>query len=250
MYGYIYKTTNLVNNKIYIGQKKANSFLSNKYLGSGTLFLRAVNSYGKDNFICELVEECNSASELNEREIYWINFYNSTDTSIGYNLTLGGEGIRGYSMSDETKEKISNSLKGKFAGENNPMYGSKGGFYGKHHSKETKEKMRLASLGKPKSDLHRKNISISKSGNNHPNFGKELREETKKKMSLKAKLSWEDKTKRDNRLNSHYKRKVLNIDTGESFDSIKSATEKYGGNIGGCCRGIRKTACGYHWKFI
>lgn len=46
MYGYIYKTTNLLNGKIYVGQHKAEKFEPDKYLGSGTIFLEALQKYG------------------------------------------------------------------------------------------------------------------------------------------------------------------------------------------------------------
>ena len=51
MYGYIYKTTNLVNGKIYIGQHKAEKFEHNAYKGSGSYFLEAYKTFGKQNFL-------------------------------------------------------------------------------------------------------------------------------------------------------------------------------------------------------
>lgn len=60
MYGYIYKTTNLVNNKIYIGQKHSDKFLGNRYLGSGKRLREAVDKYGKECFTVELLEEVDS----------------------------------------------------------------------------------------------------------------------------------------------------------------------------------------------
>lgn len=65
MYGYIYKTTNLINNKIYIGKHKSNLFDIN-YYGSGKIIRRALNKYGKDSFKLELLEECGSLEELSE----------------------------------------------------------------------------------------------------------------------------------------------------------------------------------------
>ena len=70
MYGYIYKTTNIVNGKIYIGQKKSKIFLSNKYLGSGKRLHEAIQKYGKDNFKVELIEEIFDENLMDEREIY------------------------------------------------------------------------------------------------------------------------------------------------------------------------------------
>ena len=79
----IYKTTNLVNGKIYIGQDKNNN---PNYYGSGKLLKLAIKKYGKKNFKKEILEECTSIDELNEREIYWIGFFKSNDRYTGYNI--------------------------------------------------------------------------------------------------------------------------------------------------------------------
>jgi group I intron endonuclease len=112
--GFIYKITNKINNKIYIGQtrlsleerwkahiKKAQQY-PNRYLYD------AMNHYGYENFIIEKIEECLN-DELDLREQYWISFYNSTDPDIGYNLTNGGGGGNTWSLNqhkDITSEKI------------------------------------------------------------------------------------------------------------------------------------------------
>ena len=70
MYGYIYKTTNLINGKIYVGQKKSIKFLGNKYLGSGKLLKKAVLKYGLDAFTVELLEVCDTKEQLNRQERY------------------------------------------------------------------------------------------------------------------------------------------------------------------------------------
>lgn len=77
MFGYIYKTTDLSNSKIYVGKHKATCFTS-KYYGSG-LVIRRIIKYCKDNNldICsrlsvELIDTANSLEELNEKERYWI----------------------------------------------------------------------------------------------------------------------------------------------------------------------------------
>ena len=90
MYGYIYLTTNLVNGKIYIGQHIAQEFEPNKYIGSGILLKKAIKKYGKDNFKNELLCECLSQSELDEKEIYFISKFDSQNPEIGYNLCAGG----------------------------------------------------------------------------------------------------------------------------------------------------------------
>lgn len=132
-YGYIYKVTNIINNKIYIGQVYNKTIYdrfnrhcdsassdSNSYLG------RAIHKYGKENFIVECIEECFSVQELNEREKYWIKYYNSTDRKIGYNLTAGGEGGNTYLCKSEEemaeiKAKISKANTGRNNGKSNQL---------------------------------------------------------------------------------------------------------------------------------
>lgn len=101
MYGFIYITTNHINGKRYIGQKKYDKEGAWKnYLGSGIHLKRAIKKYGKDNFSKEIVEECDSKEKLDEREIYWISFYNAVDSDNFYNIASGGDGgntIAGYS---------------------------------------------------------------------------------------------------------------------------------------------------------
>ena len=91
MYYLIYKITNKVNNKIYIEKHKTED-INDDYMGSGILLKRAQNLYGKKNFIKEILCECSSFEELNEKEIEYIKKYNSTDKDIGYNISKGGDG--------------------------------------------------------------------------------------------------------------------------------------------------------------
>jgi group I intron endonuclease len=111
---FIYKTENLINNKIYIGKSKYNN---PTYLGSGLRITGAIKKYGKENFAKEILEECNE-SIVSEREIFWITHYNSTDDITGYNISRGGEGGAHYweTLSEEERaehnRKISESRKG------------------------------------------------------------------------------------------------------------------------------------------
>lgn len=110
VYGYIYRTICKVNGKRYIGQKKSPSFLGNKYLGSGTLLTRAISKYGEDNFEVELIEFCESKELLDEREAYWIDYYNSVKSDEFYNLRSGGM-QPGFSPS--VKSHLSNMAQGR-----------------------------------------------------------------------------------------------------------------------------------------
>lgn len=85
MFGYIYKTTDLLNGKIYIGQHSKNSF-DKYYIGSGRKLLLRLKEIGRKNFKTEILEWCETQQELIDRETYWIKHYNSTDPNIGYNV--------------------------------------------------------------------------------------------------------------------------------------------------------------------
>lgn len=89
MYGYIYKTTNILNNKIYIGKKKGD--FDKKYLGSGKYLWNAINKNGKDVFTVEVIEFTNSENEQCLREKYWIKYYRDLNVPM-YNIADGGEG--------------------------------------------------------------------------------------------------------------------------------------------------------------
>lgn len=109
MLGYIYKITNLINGKIYIGQHKKNdnslSELDTTYWASGVKINNAFKKYGYENFTREILCWCDSSEELNNKEIFFIDSYNATDNSIGYNIAAGGNQggnlVKGYS-----KEKL------------------------------------------------------------------------------------------------------------------------------------------------
>jgi group I intron endonuclease len=83
----IYKTTNLVNGKIYIGKDKNNN---PSYLGSGKILKLAIKKYGKENFTKETIEECLTEEIWLLREKYWIKHFDSIKT--GYNIAEGGQG--------------------------------------------------------------------------------------------------------------------------------------------------------------
>lgn len=95
--GFIYKITNTVNGKIYIGQTHrtiAERWQEHCTTTHDTAINRAFKKYGLSKFSISEVEEC-SNEILDEREIYWINYYNSYNN--GYNSTIGGGGAYKYS---------------------------------------------------------------------------------------------------------------------------------------------------------
>ena len=116
---FIYKITNIINGKIYIGKTNnpKQRFYKHKYLaqkGVKRHLYNAMRKYGVENFIQEIIEECDD-SIVNDREKFWIKQYNSTDKNIGYNKSFGGEGGDTWTLNDhkkETSEKLSMKLKG------------------------------------------------------------------------------------------------------------------------------------------
>lgn len=83
----IYKITNKINNKIYIGQSVRIEirFQEHCYPSANKVIDKAIKKYGKENFSFDVIEEC-SVADLNEREQYWMNYYNSW-SPYGYNIT-------------------------------------------------------------------------------------------------------------------------------------------------------------------
>lgn len=160
-YIYIYK--NKINGKIYVGKtsnlerRKIEHLYRSKNNKQNNYFHNAIIKYGLDNFTYEIIYECQDELEAYQKEQYYIEMYKSNDRTIGYNSTIGGDGVR--QMTEATKKKISDARKGKYLGEENP-------FYGKHHSEETKNTIALANLG------------------NTYCLGKSLTDETKEKISI------------------------------------------------------------------
>lgn len=115
MYGYIYKTTDLDNDKIYIGQHKSEIF-DEKYFGSGIIISKLIKKYGTERFNCEVLEWCEDADKLNEAEIHWIKELDALNESVGYNIATGGsfgdsgyhQGMCGKTQSQKQKDAARN----------------------------------------------------------------------------------------------------------------------------------------------
>ena len=126
---WIYKITNIQNNKIYIGQtirpiqdrfhRHINDALNNVL---DTHFARAIRKYGKDNFIIEQIDQAQTQDELNKKEQYWIQYYDSVQN--GYNETdaiskCGGNTYQ--SKTEKEMEVIKEKIRQTKLGAKNPM---------------------------------------------------------------------------------------------------------------------------------
>lgn len=190
-----------------------------------TAFYYAIQKYGWENIEHEILEENLSFEDACEKERFYIKKYRSLVGENGYNLESGG--CVNQKVNDATKAKISNTLIGRKRG---PL------------SVETRKKISDSHIGKkmpPKSIETRKKLSEA-------NKGRVFSEEHCRHIS-EAKKGM--KVGKEN----PRARKVLCVETGVVFDTIKDAGLFIGGspkNIIACCRGRLKRTGGYHWEYF
>jgi group I intron endonuclease len=114
----IYKATNRVNGKVYIGRTerplRTRKSEHKSHAGrDGQVFGRAINKYGFDAFDWAVLEECSSIKHMHLLEEFWIDWFQSADRKNGYNRSTGGEGAIGVKVSGETRAKLSRAAKGR-----------------------------------------------------------------------------------------------------------------------------------------
>lgn len=246
----IYKTTCLINGKIYIGQTMNDDSKLRLYFGSGKKILRAIQKYRKKNFIKEILITCYTQEEANKHECDLIEQYMSYLPEIGYNILTNSyidykknkelcESLKGTDYYKRRKNGIVSPEKKKIVyKELSEM------FKGRVFSDETKLKMSISSKKRIRTIEERRKISIATTGSRNPNFGKKHSKESNEKNAEKQRGS-----------KSFMARKVsaFNIETGEfvmSFGAICEAKKWIGtGNIYSCVKGKAKSAGGYKWKY-
>lgn len=277
----IYKITNKVNNKVYIGQTSdfykrhrehlqhlTNNVHVNKHLQN------AWNKYGDENFIFEFIEICDDDT-ITCREQYWIDFYGGIDSPNTYNVRDAGNS---GTFSKETCAKISESLKGRHHSSETKEKLSKI-FKGSHHTAEARKKIsdankkRVYKRGFHLSESTKKKISDSMKGRPCVNKGYRHTEEAKKKIGeasknrVRRRWTEEEKIAQSKRMigkpapnkgklmgNSHTIGQFSPDD--ELITTYPSTTVLYNekgynpGCISKCCRGYMKTAYGYKWKYL
>lgn len=209
----IYKITS-PNNKIYIGQSvdiyKRWNYHKKLYSNDSPKLYYSLKKYGSENHIFEILETC-KINELNIKERFWQEFFNSVET--GLNCVYTKTNDKSGRLSDETKRKISQSQKGKIISEECKirlrLYN-----LGKKQSNETIEKRVSKLRGKNIPEWQKLFLSQSRLKNNNPFFGKNHSEISKEKMRNKLKG------------NKNYLYKpIINIETGIYYDTLEDAAK-------------------------
>lgn len=223
---YIYKITNCVNGKCYIGQtrsKRVNDRIGkhrlelNKGIHANKHLQRSWNKHSENNFTFNIIETCDSVETLNGAEIFWIKHFNSMNPDKGFNKESGGNRYK------ETSE-------------------------------ETRQKKLKALIGRAVSDETRKRISQAHSGENSYWFGKRRSEETKAKMSAshrKRDISG-PKNSAFGKPGRHH-RPIRCLDTGETFYSVRAASIALGidySNIFKVLKGEKNTHRGFRFEYL
>jgi len=194
---FIYKITNTINKKLYIGKTTAQNPINRWYrhlsiAKNKTTFNRAyqlvhksINKYGKKNFTFEVIEECSSEALGLDREKFWIDFYKTNvlkyGSVFGYNLTEGGDGSSGFKHSKSARAKMSRDRKGTRLGEENT-------FFGKHHSEKSKKLISENNMGKKHTQEAKDKISASMKGKKKSKY--EMKVPRHGEYSSSAKLTW------------------------------------------------------------
>lgn len=289
----IYKITNIINGKSYIGQtvktfnerynfkgqgaervqgylkfrkKNVNSYGSKFYHNNH--LLKAIEKYGVENFTVDIIDKTDSLVELNKKEIYWISYYDSF--SNGYNHCVGGGNTTGYKFSEEAKNKMSMTRKGIHAGEKNPNFGNR-------YSDEIRLKMSKARKGKCLGSENGKSVKVinldtmeifnscaeasAKYSINSSNLTvccqrKEVGKHGIRMTCAGYRWMYYDEYIEKGDLTKELKRKhfksVINLDTGEIFETIAEAGKKYSvdcSQIVKVCKGKGKTCGGFRWAY-
>lgn len=221
----IYCIENKINNKKYIGQSiNMKSRLSkhiselNRNCHENDYLQKSWNKYGSDNFKFYVLEYCEK-DILDEREIYYIDMFDTTNRGLGYNLKSGGQ--EGNYYSEEVRQKMSESTKRTYLD----------------------PKRRMIQRNNALKQWSNPEIKIKISGKNNCMFGKTHTKEARKKISesKKGKQSFRRNTT-----------PVFCIELNKEFKDASDASKILqvdSSSILKVCRGERKTCGGYHWKF-
>ncbi len=226
----VYKHT-APNGKVYIGITSRTT--KERWRNNGTGYhhnehwKNAIKKYGWENIKHEILFTDLTKEQAEQKEIELIYLYKSNQREYGYNIATGGRVNRGFSLNEETKKKISITLKTYFANNKNVNYG-------KHLSEETKQKLRECNLGKKLSEETKQKISKANKGKEKPS---KFKEEVRKREQAKV----------NNILQVDFDGNIIN-----KFNSIQEAnriTKVDANKICAVCKCKRRYAKGFIWLY-
>lgn len=232
----VYVHTNKTNQKKYVGitscdvsvrWKKGYGYSDRLPIGM------AIRKYGWDGFTHNVVATDLSEDDAKQMECELISQLKTQDRRFGYNITSGGDGVCGWSPSQETRKKISLSAQSR-SGDRNPNFGHKWSDEMKKNASFRKRKENLSE------DTIRKmsEAAAKRVGKDNPFYGKHHSEHTKSILArsrFRAVQSF-DKT---GKLIAEY----------ESINGASKSTGIHKVAISNCCRGVTKTSGGYMWRY-
>lgn len=221
----IYLWINMINMKVYVGQTQSFYDRMCQYKSgreSDRVIGKALAKYGFDNFEIIVLEKC-PVENLDEREQYWMDYYQSYNPEFGYNICCEAGVTRGYRHTDEAKRKMSKAAKANahpMFGESNPMYGKKhDDEWRKEHSEWLKDKWRTDAA-------YREFWSNKMSGENNYFYGKRLIGELNPRWGKHC----NDEQKQKAMEHHPSTTPVICVETGEEFPSIHRAAKRFGGS--------------------
>lgn len=245
IFGVIYKITNVINGKVYIGQticferRWKEHITDSRRKNPKSVIGKAIKKYGGGNFNTKIVYNAHDQDELNDMEIHVIAEHKSTNREVGYNRDKGGVGSSGhvYVCSDKTKAKLSEINKGKtLSKETKQKIGDALKCKQKPpFSDEHKEKLSDAKRGNPLSDEHRAKISAAKKGKKKGPHSNESRQ----KMSDSSKKCPVIQLSKSGEFITEY----------VSLCAAECATGVFATNISNVCKGKKKSAGGFLWAY-
>jgi hypothetical protein len=184
-YGFIYITTNLLNNKKYIGMKKYSKGWET-YMGSSKLLLNDIKKYGISNFKREILEECENSKELQDKEIHYLIINNVLNNDLFYNQCIPHKEFRIKGHTNSNKGKTWEEMYGiegaKLKRENSKLKGKK---WEEIYDKKEVERKREKAKNKKSLETRLKMSQTRK--------GIQYSEETKKRISEGVKRYFKNK---------------------------------------------------------
>jgi group I intron endonuclease len=221
----VYLVTNLINGKKYIGMDTKNN---PKYLGSGSIIIKSIKKYGRENFKKEILEYCSSLDELEKKETYWIEHFNALIDNNFYNLSdVRKRGINPFkNKTKEELEIIFNKIKSK---ERNEKIGKSNS---KPKPKGFSEKMSQIHKGRKRTKNSKLKQGIKLKGRISPNKGKTWTQDKKNKLG---------KTIIQMDLNGNFIKEWFTTKEAKEKLKIKGITE--------CLQDRAKTSGGFKWKY-